>query len=201
MDPGAKTQQIAEMARLWLDSKGGSLPTSGRSMRPTFEDISKVRVEKCARGRFGDVVVFANGDFLVVHRVVIPGRGGRCRTKGDGLPHFDVGWVSAERILGCVVEIEKGQDRFRSDGRGGRLYGTLAAACSGIEGALYFFAWRLDRLLTPRRDLAAGARGRTTIRRALTRTGRATMGFLDRSLFRRMNTRIEAGAPAWTRDA
>lgn len=158
-------------------------------MRPTFEDASRVWIEEGGQARFGDILVYRDGSFLVVHRVVslLPRR--VFRTKGDGIPHLDRELATIELVLGRVVTIERGNERYRTDGPGGRFYGRLVASLSALEGFLYRFAWRLDRMLTPRGHPEAASGGRPTVRRALTRAGRAAIGLLDRALFLVLNRR------------
>jgi len=183
------TGRLDEAARLWVESGGGVLPVSGRSMRPTFADASRILMEKADRLRFGDILVYTNGTFLVVHRVVGIRRGPLFRTKGDGLAHLDPGLVPPSRVLGRVVEIERAGRRYRTDGTAPRLYARLMACGSALEGFLYRFAYRIDRLLSPGRGSVAGARreGVTLLRRMLRRSGRLAIGLLDRTLFLRMH--------------
>ena len=182
---------VTELARLWTAEGGGRIPTTGRSMRPTFEDAAHVFMDSPGRIRFGDVLVYTNGEFLVVHRVVWVHRGRRYRTKGDGLPHLDREIVSSDHGLGRVVGIARDGVRYRTNAPGGRAYALVVALVSLTEGTLYRVAWRLDRLLTPRsHPESAQHGGRTTLRRALSRTGRATMALLDRGLFRLLHARM-----------
>ena len=180
-------RRLSEAARLWIEAGGGQLPVAGTSMQPTFEDRSRVWMERVDRVRFGDVVVFLNDELLVVHRVVGLRRGACYRTKGDGLAHLDPGFVSAANVLGRVVEIERDGSRRRCDGGGGRLYATLAGLLSAVEGFFYRFAYRLDRILTPPWHSEARHGGRTTLRRWLRGCGRLGFRILDRLLFDSLN--------------
>src|SRR5439155_10883526 len=195
VDPDGTRTILEEAARLWVEGKGGLIPTAGRSMRPTFEDASRVWVEPLERARFGDVVVYSSGAFLVVHRVVGWPWGRACRTKGDGLPHLDRDLVPRERILGRVVGVEREGERFETDGPGGRVYGLMVGVLSALEGLLYRFAWRFDRLLTPAWHPDASRGGRTTNRRALTWMGRVALRSLDRLFFRLLHPRVARGRP------
>jgi hypothetical protein len=159
-------------------------------MRPTFENAAKVWLEATARIRFGDILVYTNGEFLVVHRVVGHLGGGGYRTKGDGLPHLDRGLVPSERVLGRVLLIERDGRRYRTGGAGGRAYAWGIGLLSGVEGFLYRFAYRLDRLMTPKGARQAGTGERTTLRRALARGGRLVISLADRALFRRLHSRM-----------
>ncbi len=187
MDPGGILRTLDEAARLWVEAGGGSLPVSGRSMRPTFEDAARVWMKQTSRVRFGDVLVYSGGAFLVVHRVVGRRRGPRWRTKGDGLPHLDTMIVPSGRELGVVVEIERDGRRYRIDRVGGRAYGVMVGVVSAVEGFCYRFAWRIDksvmRLVLPGRGVA----GPMVLRALVDACGRASIGLLDRLLFRALH--------------
>ena len=117
-------------------------------MRPTFEDVSRLRVSRVARPRFGEIVVFASGGLLVAHRVVGGNARSGYRTKGDGLAYLDRGRVPAGEILGVVAAFERNGLAYGTEGRGARIYALLAGSLSSIEGCLFRFAWRLDAALT-----------------------------------------------------
>ncbi len=75
---------------------------------------------------------------LVVHRVVWLRRDGCLRTKGDGLPHLDLGAVEPEAVLGVVTRVSEGDGRARRfEGRRARLYGRLAASLSLLGAGGY----------------------------------------------------------------
>jgi hypothetical protein len=153
-------------------------------MSPTFEDPARVWIERSRSVRFGDVLVYRSADMIVVHRVVTLIPRLSFRTKGDGLPHVDLGRVTRDAVLGRVVEIQRGGEHYRTDGAGGRTYAAAAAFLSSIEGLAYRVAWRLDRAV------GAARRNRMVFRALVSRTGRTSLGLLDRTLFRAMNARI-----------
>src|SRR5215468_4432402 len=132
MEPGGILRTLEEAARLWVESGGGALPISGRSMRPTFEDTARVWMKESPRVRFGDILVYSSGSFLVVHRVVGRKSGPRFRTKGDGLAYLDTMIVPEGRVIGVVVEVEREGDRYRMDGAGARVYGIFLAMLSAV---------------------------------------------------------------------
>jgi hypothetical protein len=183
VDSGGILRTLDDAARLWVTTGGGPLPISGRSMRPTFEDAARVWMKESARVRFGDILVYSSGSYLVVHRVVGRRKGPRYRTKGDGLAYLDTMIVPEGRVIGVVSEIERRGERWRLDGAGSRAYGALLASLSAVEGFFYRFAWRLDRsvmrLLAPGR----GPGGPMILRRALDATGRLGIGLFDRLFF------------------
>src|SRR5262245_57898101 len=131
---GLGVDGLAEVARLWLEAGGGKLPVSGRSMAPTFEDASEIRIAPADRVRFGDVIIYRSGGIVVVHRIVGIRRGPRYRTKGDGRPHVDPGYVAPEALLGRVVVIERGGQRWRTDRPAARFYARAVGALSAMEG-------------------------------------------------------------------
>ena len=184
---------LDEAARLWVETGGGLLPVSGRSMKPTFEDATRVWIERTEGARFGDILVYTNGGFLVVHRVVGVRRGPRYRTKGDGLPHLDLGFVPASRSLGTVVAVDRAGARWRTDGAGGRLYARLLGSLSAIEGLFYRIAWRIDRLLAAvlraNRGRPGYAGGVTIARRSVRAVGRLVIGLADGLLFSLLHSR------------
>ena len=187
MDAGDILRSMDDVARLWIESGGGAIPVSGRSMRPTFEDASRVWMEEAHRVRFGDVLVYRNGTFLVAHRVVGIRRGPPFRTKGDGLPHLDPSLVDAACVHGRVVEIEREGKRYRTDRAGGRMYARLVGAVSAMEGLFYRIAYRLD-LLLPGPSPGERSRGGTVLLRWIVRLGgRSVMSIVDRLLFKRMH--------------
>lgn len=194
VESGGILRTLDEAARLWVESGGGPLPVSGRSMRPTFQDAARVWMRESPRVRFGDVLVYSSGSFLVVHRVVGRKSGPRYRTKGDGLASLDAMVVPAGRVIGVVVEIERDGARYRVDRPGGRIYGSLLAAVSAVEGFLFRFAWRLDRSVMRLVAPGRGPGGPMIVRRALDTTGRAAIGLIDRLLFKALH-RPTATAP------
>ena len=117
-------------------------------MRPTFGDVSRLRVSRGARPRFGDIVVFASSGLLVAHRIVGGTAGGGYRTKGDGLAYLDRGRVPAGEVLGVVAAFERKGRAYGAAGGGARAYSLLAGSLSSLEGFLYRFAWRSDAVLT-----------------------------------------------------
>jgi len=191
----ASSSRLAELARIWIDSGGGRVPVSGSSMRPTFDDASRVWTRPEARIRFGDIIVYTSEGMLVVHRVVGARKAGKdvvLRTKGDGRPHLDPSFVPATAILGRVIGIERGGRRYTLEGRGGRAYARLVGGASALEGFLYRFAYRTDRsigvlFVRPfvRGDYPAG--GPMLLRAVVDLVGRAGLAVLDRALFSSLN--------------
>ena len=189
VEQGGILRTLDEAARLWVTTGGGPLPISGRSMRPTFEDTARVWMKESSRVRFGDILVYSSGSYLVVHRVVGRRSGPRYRTKGDGLAHLDPPLVPAGRVIGIVVEVEREGDRYRVEGLGPRLYAVLLAVLSAVEGFFYRFAWRLDRSVMRLFAPGRGPGGPMVLRRVLGTMGRGAIGLFDRLLFRICHSR------------
>lgn len=193
----ASSPGLAELARIWIESGGGHVPVSGSSMRPTFDDASRVWTSPESSIRFGDIIVYTSEEMLVVHRVVGVRKAGQqtgvlLRTKGDGRPHLDPYLVPVTAILGRVIGIERGGRRYTLEGRGGRAYARLIGGASGLEGFLYRFAYRTDRTIgalfvRPFVRGAYNAAGPMLFRAVLGRMGRAGLSVLDRALFSRLN--------------
>jgi signal peptidase I len=79
--PSLRAQLAASMLR---EGRSVELPATGTSMRPLIPPGGVVRVEpaRAADVRPGDVVVVADGERLVCHRLVYVARG-RVVTRGD----------------------------------------------------------------------------------------------------------------------
>jgi hypothetical protein len=75
----------------------------GRSMLPALSDRMVLQIGPATNVRIGDILVFAQGDVRVAHRVVGIERGG-FRTAGDAQPEV-VESVSRDDVLGRVVAI------------------------------------------------------------------------------------------------
>lgn len=99
--------------------KAGHRPSfrvRGVSMRPTLWDGDSVQVEPLPAGgaRRGDIVAFAMGRHLVVHRVltVRPGAVRSYLTAGDGRLDHD-GWQPETAVLGHVVSVRSARGGWR----------------------------------------------------------------------------------------
>lgn len=157
--PGIASNLGAEAVALLAGSGEETwLPVVGDSMRPLLEDGDRVAVRPGRfRPRLGDLAIFRQADYVVLHRLLGPARGageeGPYRARGDGRSRLDPPVVSAA-IVARAVAIETRRGCFRLDASGARLYavavglhalawGALAAAVrpARAEGAVA----RLDR--------------------------------------------------------
>jgi hypothetical protein len=120
------------------------VPVVGDSMRPLLEDGDRVAIRPGAlRPRLGDLAIFRQADYVVLHRLLGPVRGagkdGPYRARGDGRSRLDPP-VAVEAILARAVAIETRRGRFRLDTPGARLcavaVGLHALAWGGLAAAL-----------------------------------------------------------------
>lgn len=112
--------------------RGGTVRVVGDSMEPTLSEAQLLDAEfRTDPPRRGDLVLFRQVDYLVVHRYLGPCRatdGRRAyRTRGDGRLFLDPA-VPPERLIGrvrgaCYGDVWR---TFRT--RRGALYGRLVAA-------------------------------------------------------------------------
>ncbi len=119
------------------------ISVTGGSMSPSLKNGDCVAVRREDAYLPGDIVVFRQNGGLTVHRLLWQA-GGRAVCKGDSNLFREE--VSAEDILGKVIEIRSGDVRFPP------TYGPLLAALS-YEKLLIFQAHGEDKPST-RRDPA-----------------------------------------------
>lgn len=167
---------------------GGVISVQGASMVPTLAPGTEVQVEFAPREtRFGDLLVFRQADYLVVHRCLGRGRpdGGirplRCR--GDGVPALDPP-VAPSSVI-ARVQAARRDDGWRTlSTRRGRVYGMLLAAHDLVWGAAAALASRVEGGLR-RRGVPFPARS------LVVRIDGALLRVADGVLFNRMH-------PRWT---
>jgi len=121
------------------------LRVARESMRPFLRPGDWVVAGEVAEDslRIGELVLFARGSDIVVHRYV-----GRVRregrvlflTKGDGRFFFDPAWP-ASMLVGRVLEVHKGGRIIRLRVRSWRVFNYLLGVFSILEG-LFFRAAR-----------------------------------------------------------
>jgi hypothetical protein len=136
--------------RLWHRAgRMGTLPVEGRSMAPTLRGRSRVWFLPLERGpaRRGEILLYRQGELLVVHRVLRRHPGPAYRTKGDGRPTFDSALVPADAVIGRVVAFERQGRPVSAEGRGPRLYASFLSLHSEAVGLLSRVAGFLDGLL------------------------------------------------------
>ena len=96
-------QQLAAIATLWKRT-GRELTTrfGGPSMRPAIDDGAEVRLLCVDDVKIGDVVAYAYGDRVIVHRLVAQW-GDRFVARGDANLLPDPLLLNREDIVGKVV--------------------------------------------------------------------------------------------------
>jgi hypothetical protein len=136
--------------------RGGKVRVLGTSMTPTLREGETLEVE-FAPGplRRGDVLVFRQADYLVVHRLLGRARmgdGRPClRTRGDGRVALDPP-LETKRVVGRVVAVERDGTWRSLRGRGARAY--------ALALAIHDLAWAaLASLVARRADRALRAAG------------------------------------------
>ena len=140
------------------------------------------------RGAFrpGDLIVFAQQDYLVIHRYLgaarTPDRTPCLRTRGDGRSEFDPPLLP-DRVRGRAVALRRGPAWRSLEGRGARAYARLVA--------WHDLAW----------GAAAAAARPVGLRGAVAAMDRALLSLVAAILFSSCHRRIDPPADARSRDA
>ena len=129
----------------------GTVRVRGESMQPTLRPGQLLAVEfapeRLARG---DMLIFRQGDLLLVHRLLGPERPingrRRLRTRGDGTLALDPP-VDLERVIGRVVALADGEHWRTTRDRPARAYAWCLAWHDLFWAALAGVTQRVDRLL------------------------------------------------------
>jgi hypothetical protein len=116
------------------------LRTTGFSMAPLILEDSIVDVvfDDPSSTRPGDLVLFARGDSLVLHRVIHrwnTEKGVQFREKGDHKVEATV--IDEEDVLARVVAVRRGERRTVFDTAGGRAASKVLLGWSRMEWRLY----------------------------------------------------------------
>ena len=117
------------------------LRVARESMRPFLRPGDWIVAGRAVEGSLwiGDLVLFARGSDLVVHRYLgRVRRGGRVllQTKGDGRFFFDSPWP-ASMLVGRVLAVHRGKRLLRLRGRPWRTFNYVIGVLSILEG--FFF--------------------------------------------------------------
>lgn len=170
----------AAVQLLGESGRGGSVRVLGTSMKPTLAEGETLAVEfSPASLRRGDLLLFRQADYLVVHRLLGPARfpdGRPClRTRGDARIALDPP-VDPDRVVGRVTAVLRSRSWRSFRGAGARRY-ALAVAWHDLFWAFAgVVARRADRL--PR---ALGLPG--PLHGWTARADRALLRLAHRSLF------------------
>lgn len=148
--------------------RGGTVRVQGSSMRPTLFPGQLLAVEFAPQGlRCGDLLLFRQLDYLVVHRLLgraRPREGQSClKTRGDGVPGLDPP-LERGRVVGRVIAIQEQDGTWLSlRGAGARCYACCLAGHDRFWAAAVFGAGRCEdglsrmRIKTPLRGWAEAA--------------------------------------------
>jgi len=183
----------AAVQLLGESGRGGSVRVLGTSMAPTLLEGETLAVEFAPSAlRRGDLLLFRQADYLVVHRLLGPARfadGRPClRTRGDARIALDPP-VDPVRVVGRVTAVLRSRSWRSFRGAGARGY-ALAVAWHDLFWAFAgVVASRADRLLRALR-LPGPFHGWTAA------TDRALLHVVHRALFDLLHRRgLPAGAP------
>ncbi len=187
---GAAVELLARSGR------GGIVVLRGTSMEPTLPAESVVAVDFSPdRLRRGDLLLFHQADYLVVHRLLGRARGRDAglvlRTRGDAAARLDPPVTSA-RVVGRVVSV-----RREGSWRGLRTRPARAYAAAVAVHALAFSAAGAIALRTFDRAMGRSGSGGALGRR-IASCDRWLLALADRWLFDRLHPRVAPpdGAPA-----
>jgi len=138
------------------------LSMTGESMLPTLHPGQRIAVELRSRpAERGDLLLFRQLDYLVVHRMLGPARladgSPGLRTRGDGKPGLDPP-LDGKRVRGRAVALEARGAWWDLDAPGARLYALAVALHDLFWSAAIHCASRGDDLLEDAR-LAGPLRG------------------------------------------
>lgn len=149
-------------------------------MEPTFAAGASVEVEFGPEFRYGDILLFRQNDYLVVHRCLGRARtraGIEClRARGDGISRLDPP-VGEAAVLGRVIAIERPSGWWSLRGGGARVYACLVGLHDLVWAALV---------------LGVGAVAGPVWRDRAARLDRAMLRLADAVAFRAAHRRIPA---------
>lgn len=94
------------MNKAFDDNLDFSFPINGSSMQPFLYKGDIVRLRKCQRAYFGDIVFYKHGDNYILHRVIKVNKDGSYNIVGDHQTKCDLN-VDSSMIIGVVVAYKK----------------------------------------------------------------------------------------------
>jgi hypothetical protein len=152
-EPGHLRAELLDAAvdLMGRSGRGGAVRVRGDSMRPTLVAGQQLAVEfSPSRLSSGDMLLFRQADYLVVHRLVGRSRKrdgrSRLRTRGDAVVTLDPP-LDPRRVVGRVLAVEHG-DGWRSVRSAAARGYARCLACHDLFWAALGVAARLgDRVL------------------------------------------------------
>jgi hypothetical protein len=178
---------LAAVELLGRAGRDATVRVQGDSMRPTLRPGQLLAVEFSAeRLAVGDLLLFRQGDSLLVHRLLGDARPldghRRLRTRGDGVATLDPA-VDLDRVVGRVTAIED-SGRWLSTTMGpAGAYARCLAWHNRLWAAAFAVAYYPERAL---------GRVRVTLRlrAAVAALDRALLQLTHRVLFRRLHREV-----------
>lgn len=173
-------QLDAAMGLMGRRGGGAVLPMRGESMLPMLREGQLVAVDLSPfEPELGDLLLFRQQDYLVVHRFLGPASqedgSPAFRTRGDGLPGLDPS-VERARVRGRVRAIEDRGLWWSLEGGGARAW--------ALAVALHDLCWAGAAVMAGRADGRLRRVGlRSAVRPWVVRTDRALLGLAHRLLF------------------
>jgi signal peptidase I len=156
--PADPTRALAAFAFYREDESSAWIEVNGWSMTPLVRPGDEVFVEFGTRApAFGEIVVYRQGDLMIVHRLVWRQSSGSEQlliTRGDGMPLFDPP-VPSSNVLGVVRSCRRPGSTSNigvaASGRPARAAGSISVA----SGFLLTLVERLPRVIRePLRPIA-----------------------------------------------
>jgi len=187
-DPQLRAELVlAAVELMGRAGRNGTVLVQGESMHPTLRPGQMLAVEfspdVTARG---DMLVFRQGDALLVHRLVGPappleGRP-RLRTRGDGVLALDPP-VDLDRVVALVVAFKDGEQWWSTRHRAARAYAWCLAWHDLFWAAVGVVLRRLERR-------PHGSKIAARLRPAAGAVDRRLLRCVHRLLSRRMHRRV-----------
>ena len=150
-DDGELRSRVLDAAVELMGRSGrrGFVRVQGTSMHPTLRQDQELAIDFGATDlRRGDLLLYRQLDYLVVHRLVgwIPRDPGPpfLKTRGDARVDIDPP-LDPRRLVGRVTAVRDGDGWWRMRGRGARLYAGCLAWHDLTWAALVSIAGRGDR--------------------------------------------------------
>lgn len=135
---------------LYSQNQEAWLTVRSASMAPVMQIGDRILVKRANLHniRFGEIIVFQQEDKLVTHRVIgkrVNGRKVTLIQKGDNGSYFAP--IPAEKVLGKVVCIRKGEKHIKLDNSLGKSINLLLGIASCFFYGLHRFRYLSSKIL------------------------------------------------------